>query len=52
MKSWKIGMVVNQSLSGDLLRGFDKVSIDFYRKKLKVVLPEESSLQLRALALR
>ena len=39
-------------LGMNALRGFDKVSIDFYRKKLKVVLPEESSLQLRALALR
>jgi len=39
-------------LGMNALRSFDKVSIDFYRKKLKVVLPEESSLQLRAIALR
>ncbi len=29
------------------LRSFDRVSIDFARKKLKVVLPEEGSLQNR-----
>jgi predicted aspartyl protease len=39
-------------LGMNALRGFDKVSIDFYRKKLKVVLPEESALHLRAVALR
>ena len=31
-------------LGMNALRGFDKVSIDFARKKLRVVLPEESSL--------
>ena len=39
-------------LGMNALRSFDKVSIDFHRKKLKVVLPEESSLHLRAVALR
>jgi predicted aspartyl protease len=39
-------------LGMNALRGFDKVSIDFYRKKLKVVLPEESALHLQAVALR
>ena len=39
-------------LGMNALRGFDKVSIDFYRKKLKVVLPEESALQMKAVALR
>jgi predicted aspartyl protease len=39
-------------LGMNALRGFDKVSIDFYRKKLKVVLPEESALHLKAVALR
>jgi hypothetical protein len=34
------------------LRSFDRVSIDFYRKKLKVVLPEEGALQTRMVALR
>ena len=34
------------------LRGFDKVSIDFHRKKLKVVLPEEGALHMQAVALR
>lgn len=39
-------------LGMNALRSFDRVSIDFARKKLKVVLPEESSLQHRAVALR
>jgi predicted aspartyl protease len=39
-------------LGMNALRSFDRVSIDFARKKLKVVLPEESSLQTRAIALR
>ena len=39
-------------LGMNALRGFDKVSIDFYRKKLKVVLPEEGALHMRAVALR
>ena len=39
-------------LGMNALRGFDKVSIDFYRKKLKVVLPEESALHMQAIALR
>lgn len=39
-------------LGMNALRGFDKVSIDFYRKKLKVVLPEESALNMKAVALR
>ena len=39
-------------LGMNALRSFDRVSIDFARKKLKVVLPEESSLQNRAVALR
>lgn len=29
------------------LRGFDKISIDFASKKLRVILPEESSLMTR-----
>ena len=39
-------------LGMNALRSFDKVSIDFYRKKLKVVLPEESALHIKAVALR
>jgi predicted aspartyl protease len=39
-------------LGMNALRGFDKVSIDFYRKKLKVVLPEEGALHMKAVALR
>ena len=39
-------------LGMNALRSFDRVSIDFARKKLKVVLPEEGSLQNRAVALR
>ena len=39
-------------LGMNALRGFDKVSIDFYRKRLKVVLPEESALHMKAVALR
>jgi predicted aspartyl protease len=39
-------------LGMNALRSFDRVSIDFARRKLKVVLPEESSLQNRAVALR
>lgn len=39
-------------LGMNALRSFDRVSIDFARKKLKVVLPEESSLTNSALALR
>jgi len=39
-------------LGMNALRGFDRVSIDFYRKKLKIVLPEESALHMRAIALR
>ena len=39
-------------LGMNALRGFDRVSIDFYRRKLKIVLPEESSLQMKAVALR
>jgi hypothetical protein len=34
------------------LRSFDRVSIDFQRKKLKVLLPETSALQMKAVALR
>ena len=37
-------------LGMNALRGFEKVSIDFYRKKLKVVLPEESALHMQAIA--
>lgn len=37
-------------LGMNALRGFDKVSIDFARKKLKVVLPEESALDRSAFA--
>lgn len=37
-------------LGMNALRGFDKVSIDFYRKKLKVVVPEESALHMQAIA--
>lgn len=39
-------------LGMNALRSFDRVSIDFYRKKLKVVLPEEGSIQTRMIALR
>jgi hypothetical protein len=39
-------------LGMNALRSFDRVSIDFYRKKLKVVLPEEGALQTRMVALR
>jgi predicted aspartyl protease len=39
-------------LGMNALRGFDKVSIDFHRKKLKVVLPEEGALHMQAVALR
>lgn len=39
-------------LGMNALRSFDRVSIDFHRKKLKVVLPEESALHMRAVALR
>jgi predicted aspartyl protease len=39
-------------LGMNALRGFDRVSIDFARRKLKVVLPEEGSLHNRAVALR
>lgn len=37
-------------LGMNALRSFDRVSIDFYRKKLKVVLPEEGALQTRTVA--
>ena len=37
-------------LGMNALRSFDRVSIDFYRKKLKVVLPEEGALQGTAVA--
>lgn len=36
-------------LGMNALRSFDRVSIDFYRKKLKVVLPEEGALHGRTL---
>lgn len=39
-------------LGMNALRSFDKVSIDFRRKTMKVVLPEESSLHQTAIALR
>jgi len=39
-------------LGMNALRSFDRVSIDFARKKLKVVLPEEGSLVTNAIALR
>lgn len=39
-------------LGMNALRGFDRVSIDFARKKLKVVLPEEGSLDQAVLAQR
>jgi len=39
-------------LGMNALRSFDRVSIDFARKKLKVVLPEESLLVTKAVALR
>lgn len=39
-------------LGMNALRSFDRVSIDFARKKLKVVLPEESLLAGKAYALR
>jgi hypothetical protein len=34
------------------LRSFERVSIDFQRKKLKVLLPETGALQMKAIALR
>jgi hypothetical protein len=37
-------------LGMNALRGFDKVSIDFARKKMRVVLPEEGSLDRTAFA--
>ena len=37
-------------LGMNALRGFDRVSIDFAKKKLRVVLPEESSLDRTAFA--
>jgi predicted aspartyl protease len=39
-------------LGMNALRSFDRVSIDFARKKLKVVLPEEGLLVTKAVALR
>jgi predicted aspartyl protease len=39
-------------LGMNALRSFDRVSIDFQRKKLKVLLPEESALHMKAIALR
>ncbi|HEY0241896.1 MAG TPA: retroviral-like aspartic protease family protein [Gemmatimonadaceae bacterium] len=39
-------------LGMNALRSFDRVSIDFQRKKLKVLLPETGALQLKAIALR
>ena len=39
-------------LGMNALRSFDRVSIDFQRKKLKVLLPEASALQMKAIALR
>lgn len=39
-------------LGMNALRGFEKVSIDFARRKLRVVLPEESSLRGHMLASR
>lgn len=39
-------------LGMNALRGFEKVSIDFARRKLRVVLPEESSLRRPMLASR
>ena len=37
-------------LGMNALRGFEKVSIDFAKKKLRVVLPEEGSIQRKAFA--
>ena len=37
-------------LGMNALRSFDRVSIDFYRKKLKVVLPEEGALRTTTVA--
>ena len=37
-------------LGMNALRSFDKVSIDFAKKKLRVVLPEEGSLERSAFA--
>ena len=34
------------------LHSFDRVSIDFQRKKLKVLLPETGAPQMKAIALR
>ena len=39
-------------LGMNALRSFDRVSIDFQRKKLKVLLPETGALQMKAIALR
>ena len=39
-------------LGMNALRSFDRVSIDFARKKLKVVLPEESMFTTTAVAMR
>ena len=39
-------------LGMNALRSFHRVSIDFQRKKLKVLLPEESALHMKAIALR
>jgi predicted aspartyl protease len=39
-------------LGMNALRSFDRVSIDFARKKLKVLLPEEGMLVTKAIALR
>ena len=39
-------------LGMNALRSFDRVSIDFARKKLKVVLPEESMFVTKAVAMR
>ena len=39
-------------LGMNALRSFERVSIDFQRKKLKVLLPETGALQMKAIALR
>ena len=39
-------------LGMNALRTFERVSIDFQRKKLKVLLPETGALQMKAIALR
>lgn len=39
-------------LGMNAMRAFDKVSIDFARKQLRMVVPEESSLQSAVMAAR